>query len=83
MCACSESKLRPKKQRREENESERVYRKEDKIEERVVFKINKEMDRTFAFPKKIFEIRSRVIFPNFCCIINYACKFILITLRAL
>lgn len=46
MGACSESKQRRKREQREKNESERVYRKEDKIEERAVIGINKEIDRT-------------------------------------
>lgn len=44
--ACSESKQRRKRKQREKNESERVYRKEDKIEERAVIGINKEIDGT-------------------------------------
>lgn len=53
MGACSESKQRRKREQREKNESERVYRKEDKIEERAVIGINKEIEtvRPF-FPRK-------------------------------
>lgn len=44
MCACSGSKQRSKREQREKNKSERVYRKEDKIEERTVIGINKKID---------------------------------------
>jgi len=47
--ACSESKQRRKREQHEKNESERVYRKEDKIEERAVIGINKEIDGTSIF----------------------------------
>lgn len=47
--ACSESKQRRKREQREKNESERVYRKEDKIEERTVIGINKEIDGMSIF----------------------------------
>lgn len=53
MGACSESKQRRKREQREKNESERVCRKEDKIEERAVIRINKEIDgRSIFFSRK-------------------------------
>jgi len=44
--ACSESKQCRKREQREKNESERVYKEEDKIEERAVIGINKKIDGT-------------------------------------
>lgn len=52
--ACSESKQRRKREQREKNESERVYRKEDKIEERAVIGINKKINGTSIFFKEAF-----------------------------
>lgn len=54
MGACSESKQRRKREQREKNESERVYRKEDKIEERAVIGINKEIDGT-SISRELFS----------------------------
>jgi len=51
--ACSESKQCRKKEQREKNESERVYKEEDKIEERAVIGINKKIDGiVHFFPRK-------------------------------
>jgi len=51
--ACSESKQCRKREQREKNESERVDKEEDKIEERAVIGINKKIDETVHFfPRK-------------------------------
>lgn len=70
MGACSESKQCPKRKQREKNESERVYRKEDKIEERTVIGINKKIDGTSIFPTKTLVGYSNIFRGSFCAI-NY------------
>jgi len=66
--ACSESKQCRKREQREKNENERVYKEEDKIEERAVIGINKKIDGTVHF---FFQGSLRETFQYFLCALKF------------